>query len=94
MYLPSRAIGTAIVFRSLLLWAGIRAASLAVGTPPTLGVHSLLVLTLVAILARHDHAILNEDVLMANTGVSHRMRGAFATAPAMVAELALHTVFA
>ncbi len=95
MYLPSRVIGTAVVLRSLLLWAGIRAASVALGGAPlTVGLHSVLVIALVVGLARHDHVLLNEQILLGNTGVSRLMRRAFAIVPALIAEITLHGLFA
>ena len=93
MFLPSRAFGTAIVFRSVVLWVGIRAAALGLGSPPAIGLHSVLVLFLVTFLSEHDSKILGERVLLGNLGVSPTMTRMFSLVPAILAEAALHLVF-
>lgn len=93
MFLPGRAFGTAMIFRSGLLWAGIRAASLGLGSPPTIGPHSVLVLFLVTLLAGHDTKILGERVLLGNLGVSPTVMRMFALLPAILAECTLHFAF-
>lgn len=90
MFLPGRAFGTAMVFRSVVLWAGIRAASLALGSPTTIGPHSALVLFLVTWLAAHDTRILGERVLLGNLGVSPTVRRMFSLLPVILAEGTLH----
>lgn len=93
MFLPGRAFGMAMVFRSVVLWAGIRAASLGLGSPPTIGPHSLLVLFLVTLLAGHDTRILGERVLLGNLGVSLTVTRMFSLLPAILAEGTLHIAF-
>ncbi len=93
MFLPGRAFGTAMVFRSVVLWTGIRAASLALGSPPTIGPHSVLVLFLVTFLSEHDTKILGERLLLGNLGVSPTVMRMFSLLPAILAECALHIAF-
>ena len=93
MFLPSRAIGSAVVLRSIILWAGIRGASLGLGSPPTVGLHSVLVLALVSVLSGHDRKILSERILLANLGVSDAVLRMFTLSPAVLAEFALHLAF-
>jgi hypothetical protein len=93
MFLPGRAFGTAMVLRSLVLWAGIRAASLGLASPPTIGPHSVLVLFLVTLLAGHDTKILGERVLLGNLGVSPTVMRMFSLLPAILAEGTLHVAF-
>jgi hypothetical protein len=93
MFLPGRAFGTAMVFRSVVLWAGIRAASLGLGSPPTIGLHSVLVLFLVTFLSEYDTKILGERVLLGNLGVSPTVIRMFSLTPAVLAEGVLHITF-
>jgi hypothetical protein len=90
MYLPSRAFGAAIALRSVVLWAGIRAATLALELPLTMGAHSFLVVVLVVFLAGHDRAVLKEQVLLANAGIARGTLHGFSATPAVACEIALH----
>ena len=92
MFLPGRVFGTAMVVRSVVLWTGIRAAALGLGSPPTIGPHSVLVLFLVTFLSGHDNRILSERALLSNIGVSAGMLRIFSLVPAVLAEVALHLV--
>lgn len=79
-----------MVLRSVVLWGGIRAVSIGLGTPPTIGFHSVLVFLLVGFLSGHDRKILGERVLLANLGISNAVLRVYTMAPVILAECALH----
>ncbi len=94
MFLPSRTFGTALALRSLLVWVGIRAATIGIGLPLTMGAHSPFVLLLVVYLTGHDRALFREHVFLSNVGVARSTLRSFSAVPAIVAEVALHLAVA
>ena len=90
--MPSRWFGAAILVRSVFMWLGVRAAVTFLGTPLVPGLHTPLVIALVAYLALHDTKLFNERTYLENLGVSPLTVLGLSTIPPASLEWAVSTI--
>jgi hypothetical protein len=87
---PDRFFTGALILRSAVVWAALRAALFLLGPGLKLALHvSLLVVATTVALTLHDARRRHEDIFLANLGVPGLSRALIAAATALALELAV-----